>query len=149
MQRTKVCHVYSSDELIRALRQLRIVCKNSFQEKKLLIIIDSLPAVIFKVSIDKFLLIYIILEYIDSLLFIYQYTFIVYNCLKRMAFFTNIILKEKCFRHAVINIIFKNNTMALLIYIYYVNYMSEKYVFTCLINIESILHVCVCLFKLH
>jgi len=51
MQRTKVCRVRSSGELIRALRQLRIACKDeeSSREKKLLVIIDSLPTVIFKV----------------------------------------------------------------------------------------------------
>lgn len=56
MQCTKVCHVHSAGELVRALLQLRIVCKNeengefSQQKKPLLVIIDSLPAVIFKVS---------------------------------------------------------------------------------------------------
>lgn len=81
MRRTKVCHVYSSDELIRALRQLRIVCKNqendeSFQNRKPLVIIDSLPAVIFKVPIDKFLL----MIYITSRIFYFTSIFIFISC---------------------------------------------------------------------
>ncbi|XP_011862223.1 PREDICTED: DNA repair protein RAD51 homolog 4 [Vollenhovia emeryi] len=53
---TKICQARSSHELIRALRQLVTLCKRepgdaSFEEKKtLLVIIDSLPAVIFKVT---------------------------------------------------------------------------------------------------
>ncbi|XP_020284192.1 DNA repair protein RAD51 homolog 4 [Pseudomyrmex gracilis] len=56
LQRMKVCYVYSPDELIQALRQLVTLCKmeknnKSLKERKLfLVIIDSLPAIIFKVS---------------------------------------------------------------------------------------------------
>ncbi|XP_071645061.1 DNA repair protein RAD51 homolog 4 isoform X3 [Temnothorax longispinosus] len=56
LRRTKVCRVRSSRELIRALQQLVTLCKQerngaSFEGKKaLLVIIDSLPAVIFKVT---------------------------------------------------------------------------------------------------
>lgn len=53
----KVCRARSSHELIRALRQLVTLCKQeqnsaSFRGRKvLLVIIDSLPAVIFKVPL--------------------------------------------------------------------------------------------------
>lgn len=53
LQRTQVCHIRSSRELIRALRQLICLCKkeqNSIEGKRLLVIIDSLPAVIFKMT---------------------------------------------------------------------------------------------------
>ncbi|KAL0125632.1 hypothetical protein PUN28_004614 [Cardiocondyla obscurior] len=53
---TKICQTHSSQELIQALRQLRIFYKQkqndvSYADKKtFLVIIDSLPAVIFKVA---------------------------------------------------------------------------------------------------
>lgn len=53
---TKVCRINSSHELIRALRQLVTFCKqkqndtSSERRKDLLVIIDSLPAVIFMVT---------------------------------------------------------------------------------------------------
>lgn len=62
LQRTKVCHIRSSRDLIRVLRELVTFYKTrknnvSLEEKRFpLVIIDSLPAVIFKVLIDKFLL---------------------------------------------------------------------------------------------
>ncbi|XP_050451491.1 DNA repair protein RAD51 homolog 4 [Cataglyphis hispanica] len=54
LQRTKVCHIRSSCDLIRVLRELVIFYKAkknvSFEEKRFLVIIDSLPAIIFKVT---------------------------------------------------------------------------------------------------
>ncbi|XP_028047380.2 DNA repair protein RAD51 homolog 4 [Monomorium pharaonis] len=52
---TKICRVNSSCELIRALRQLVTLCKQeqngtSSERRKVLVIIDCLPAVIFKVT---------------------------------------------------------------------------------------------------
>ncbi|XP_029674400.1 DNA repair protein RAD51 homolog 4 [Formica exsecta] len=56
LQRTKVCHIRSSRDLIRVLRELVTFYKTrknnvSLEEKRFpLVIIDSLPAVIFKVT---------------------------------------------------------------------------------------------------
>lgn len=56
LQRTKVCRIRSSRDLIRGLRELVTLCKTeqnseSFERKRFpLVIIDSLPAVIFKVT---------------------------------------------------------------------------------------------------
>lgn len=56
LRNTKVCQARSSSDLIQALRQLVTLCKQeqkgvSFEGKKtLFVIIDSLPAIIFKVT---------------------------------------------------------------------------------------------------
>lgn len=56
LQRTKVCHICSSHDLIRILRKLVTLYKTeqnrvSFERRKFpLVIIDSLPAIIFKVT---------------------------------------------------------------------------------------------------
>ncbi|KAH0951889.1 hypothetical protein HN011_001527 [Eciton burchellii] len=54
LQRIKVCHIRSARQMIQALRHLVNLCKTEqdFGKEGLLIIIDSLPAIIFKVTRD-------------------------------------------------------------------------------------------------